>query len=171
VQSWAGRSSSYFGFHQQLRRPDILEYIHIYGIHIHICFSYSSLLFTFSPLPFLVIIVLNMDCWASFQGLIRLLSTCASGSLLAAKTLLLLGISGTIKDILSGSGLVAGTSVAPALSRPADQVITLTSLFCGASLWTSFLHLQFSSNLYVLLLKHDFSHHPCTGIASFTPDP
>jgi E3 ubiquitin-protein ligase TRIP12 len=72
---------------------------------------------------FLVKIVLNMD-WPSFQGLIRLLSTCASGSLLAAKTLLLLGISGTIKDILSGSGLVAGTSVAPALSRPADQVIT-----------------------------------------------
>uniref|UniRef100_A0A453MNY5 HECT-type E3 ubiquitin transferase n=3 Tax=Triticinae TaxID=1648030 RepID=A0A453MNY5_AEGTS len=49
---------------------------------------------------------------STYTGLIRLLSTCASGSLLAAKTLLLLGISGTIKEILSGSGLVAGTSVA-----------------------------------------------------------
>jgi E3 ubiquitin-protein ligase TRIP12 len=47
---------------------------------------------------------------------------------LAAKTLLLLGISGTIKDILSGSGLVAGTSVAPALSRPADQMFEIVSL-------------------------------------------
>lgn len=57
-----------------------------------------------------------------FQGLIRLLSTCASGSPLAAKTLLLLGISGTLKDILSGSGLVAGASVSPALTRPPEQV-------------------------------------------------
>ena len=55
--------------------------------------------------------------------MIRLLSICASGSPLAAKTLLLLGISGTLKDILSGSGLVAGTTVSPALTRPADQVI------------------------------------------------
>uniref|UniRef100_A0A453MP02 HECT-type E3 ubiquitin transferase n=1 Tax=Aegilops tauschii subsp. strangulata TaxID=200361 RepID=A0A453MP02_AEGTS len=73
------------------------------------------------------VVLLSMD-WASFQGLIRLLSTCASGSLLAAKTLLLLGISGTIKEILSGSGLVAGTSVAPALSRPADQMFEIVSL-------------------------------------------
>lgn len=57
-----------------------------------------------------------------FQGVIRLLSTCASGSPLAAKTLLLLGISGTLKDILSGSGLVAGSTVSPALTRPPDQV-------------------------------------------------
>jgi E3 ubiquitin-protein ligase TRIP12 len=41
---------------------------------------------------------------------------------LAAKTLLLHGISGTLKDILSGSGLVAGTTVSPTLTRPADQV-------------------------------------------------
>ncbi|KQJ92735.1 E3 ubiquitin-protein ligase UPL3 [Brachypodium distachyon] len=65
---------------------------------------------------------------STYTGLIRLLSTCASGSLLAAKTLLLLGISGTIKDILSGSGLVAGTSVAPAMSRPADQMFEIVSL-------------------------------------------
>lgn len=57
------------------------------------------------------------------QGLIRLLSTCASGSDQGAKTLLLLGISGILKDILSGSGLVAGMSVSPALSRPAEQVL------------------------------------------------
>jgi E3 ubiquitin-protein ligase TRIP12 len=56
------------------------------------------------------------------KGVIRLLSICASGSPLAAKTLLLHGISGTLKDILSGSGLVAGTTVSPTLTRPADQV-------------------------------------------------
>ena len=57
----------------------------------------------------------------SLKGVIRVLSICASGSPLAAKTLLLHGISGTLKDILSGSGLVAGTTVSP--TRPADQVI------------------------------------------------
>lgn len=62
-----------------------------------------------------------------FQGLIRLLSICASGSLLAVKTLLLLGMSGTLKDILSGSGLISGTSVSPALTRPADQVNVFTT--------------------------------------------
>lgn len=55
--------------------------------------------------------------------MIRLLSICASGSPLASKTLLLLGISGILKDVLSGSGLVAGTTVTPTLTRPADQVI------------------------------------------------
>ena len=59
------------------------------------------------------------------QGLVRLLSTCASGSPLGAKTLLLLGISGILKDILSGSGISANSSVPPALSRPAEQVILL----------------------------------------------
>lgn len=59
------------------------------------------------------------------QGLIRLLSTCASGSPLGAKTLLLLGISGILKDILAGSGISANSSVSPALSRPADQVFFL----------------------------------------------
>jgi len=64
-----------------------------------------------------------------FQGLIRLLSICASGSLLAVKTLLLLGISGTLKDILSGSALISGASVSPAVTRPADQVhISITDL-------------------------------------------
>lgn len=56
------------------------------------------------------------------QGLVHLLSTCASGSPLGAKTLLLLGISGILKNILSGSGLVAGMSATPALSRPPEQV-------------------------------------------------
>lgn len=57
------------------------------------------------------------------QGLIRLLSTCASGSPLGAKTLLLLGISGILKDILSGSGLIASISVSAALSKPPEQVL------------------------------------------------
>lgn len=67
-------------------------------------------------------------CFSGFdlnhmQGLIRLLSTCVSGSPLGAKTLLLLGISGILKDILSGSGLVASISVSAALSRPPEQVL------------------------------------------------
>lgn len=56
------------------------------------------------------------------QGLIRLLSSCASGSPLGAKTLLLLGISGILKEILSGSGVSSNASVSPALSRPPEQV-------------------------------------------------
>jgi E3 ubiquitin-protein ligase TRIP12 len=64
----------------------------------------------------------------SLKGVIRLLSICASGSPLAAKTLLLHGISGTLKDILSGSGLVAGTTVSPTLTRPADQMYEIVNL-------------------------------------------
>lgn len=63
------------------------------------------------------------------QGLIRLLSTCASGSPLGAKTLLLLGISGILKDILSGSGASSNASVPPALSRPSEQVECACKLF------------------------------------------
>ncbi|KAL4585042.1 hypothetical protein LXL04_009655 [Taraxacum kok-saghyz] len=64
----------------------------------------------------------------TFQGLIRLLSTCASGSPLGSKTLLLMGISGILKDILSGSGLVATMSVSPALSRPPEQIFEIVNL-------------------------------------------
>ncbi|GFY89849.1 HECT ubiquitin protein ligase family protein KAK [Actinidia rufa] len=65
---------------------------------------------------------------STYTGLIRLLSTCASGSPLGAKTLLLLGISGILKDILSGSGLVASISVSPALSRPPEQISEIVTL-------------------------------------------
>ncbi|CAL5035273.1 unnamed protein product [Urochloa decumbens] len=65
---------------------------------------------------------------STYTGLIRLLSICASGSPLAAKTLLLIGISGILKDILSGSGLVACTTVTPALTRPADQINEIVKL-------------------------------------------
>ncbi|XP_068484197.1 E3 ubiquitin-protein ligase UPL3-like isoform X2 [Phaseolus vulgaris] len=64
----------------------------------------------------------------TYTGLIRLLSTCASGSPLGPKTLLLLGISGILKDILSGSGVSSITSVSPALSRPADQIFEIVNL-------------------------------------------
>ncbi|RDX75296.1 E3 ubiquitin-protein ligase UPL3, partial [Mucuna pruriens] len=64
----------------------------------------------------------------TYTGLIRLLSTCASGSPLGAKTLLLLGISGILKDILSGSSVSSNTSVSPALSRPADQIFEIVNL-------------------------------------------
>ncbi|XXG75022.1 hypothetical protein AAC387_Pa07g3615 [Persea americana] len=65
---------------------------------------------------------------STYTGLIRLLSTCASGSLLSAKTLLLLGISGILKDILSGSGLVGSISVSPALTRPSEQIFEIVNL-------------------------------------------
>uniref|UniRef100_A0A1D1XK93 HECT-type E3 ubiquitin transferase n=1 Tax=Anthurium amnicola TaxID=1678845 RepID=A0A1D1XK93_9ARAE len=64
----------------------------------------------------------------TYTGLIRLLSTCASGSPLGSKTLLLLGISGILKDILSGSGLVASISVSPALTRPPEQIFEIVNL-------------------------------------------
>ncbi|XP_039059667.1 E3 ubiquitin-protein ligase UPL3-like [Hibiscus syriacus] len=64
----------------------------------------------------------------TYTGLIRLLSTCASGSPLGAKTLLLLGISGILKDILSGSGVSNNSSVPPALSRPAEQIFEIVNL-------------------------------------------
>ncbi|KFK30462.1 hypothetical protein AALP_AA7G264200 [Arabis alpina] len=64
----------------------------------------------------------------TYTGLIRLLSTCASGSPLGFRTLLLLGISRILKDILSGSGVSANTSVSPALSRPADQIFEIVNL-------------------------------------------
>ncbi|XP_011046694.1 PREDICTED: E3 ubiquitin-protein ligase UPL3-like isoform X1 [Populus euphratica] len=64
----------------------------------------------------------------TYTGLIRLLSTCASGSPLGAKTLLLLGASGILKDILLGSAGCANSAVPPALSRPADQVFEIVNL-------------------------------------------
>ncbi|KAI9388896.1 hypothetical protein POPTR_009G134300v4 [Populus trichocarpa] len=64
----------------------------------------------------------------TYTGLIRLLSTCASGSPLGAKTLLLLGVSGILKEILSGSGVSANSPVPPALSRPADQIFEIVNL-------------------------------------------
>ncbi|KAL8242366.1 hypothetical protein R6Q59_012668 [Mikania micrantha] len=65
---------------------------------------------------------------STYTGLIRLLSICASGSPLGSKTLLLLGISGILKDILSGSGLVATMSVSAALSRPPEQIFEIVNL-------------------------------------------
>ncbi|CAN7133457.1 unnamed protein product [Brassica rapa subsp. narinosa] len=65
---------------------------------------------------------------STYTGLIRLLSTCASGSPLGCRTLLLLGISSILKDILSGSGVSANVSISPALSRPADQIFEIVNL-------------------------------------------
>ncbi|XP_011092986.1 E3 ubiquitin-protein ligase UPL3 isoform X1 [Sesamum indicum] len=59
---------------------------------------------------------------------IRLLSTCASGSPLGANSLLLLGISGILKDILSRSGVVSSVSVSPALIRPSEQIFEIVNL-------------------------------------------
>ncbi|KAF8405417.1 hypothetical protein HHK36_010323 [Tetracentron sinense] len=65
---------------------------------------------------------------STYTGLVRLLSTCASGSPFGTKTLLLLGISGIVKDILSGSGLVASISVSPALTKPPEQIFEIVNL-------------------------------------------
>ncbi|XP_047332600.1 E3 ubiquitin-protein ligase UPL3-like isoform X2 [Impatiens glandulifera] len=65
---------------------------------------------------------------STYTGLIRLISTFASGSSLGAKSLLLLGISGILKDILSGSGMVANMSISPALSRPPEQILEIVNL-------------------------------------------
>ncbi|KAK7344715.1 hypothetical protein VNO77_14672 [Canavalia gladiata] len=64
----------------------------------------------------------------TYTGLIQLLSTYASGFLLGAKTLLLLGICGILKDILLSSGLSFNTSVSPALSRPVEQKFKMVNL-------------------------------------------
>ncbi|CAA6655990.1 unnamed protein product [Spirodela intermedia] len=64
----------------------------------------------------------------TYTGLIRLLSTCASGSPLGAKTLLLHGISGILKDILAGYGLSSSISVSPALTRPPEQIFEIMNL-------------------------------------------
>ncbi|XP_039167350.1 E3 ubiquitin-protein ligase UPL3 isoform X2 [Eucalyptus grandis] len=64
----------------------------------------------------------------TYTGVIRLLSTCSSGSHLGAKTLLLLGISGILRDILSGSGVSANGSVPPALTRPPEQIFEIVNL-------------------------------------------
>ncbi|XP_073310538.1 E3 ubiquitin-protein ligase UPL3-like isoform X2 [Primulina huaijiensis] len=64
----------------------------------------------------------------TYTGLIRLLSICANGSPLGSKSLLLLGISAILKDILSGSGLVSSMSVSPALSRPPEQIFEVVNL-------------------------------------------
>ncbi|CAN1192510.1 E3 ubiquitin-protein ligase UPL3 [Linum perenne] len=64
----------------------------------------------------------------TYTGLIRLLSTFASGSPLGARTLLLLGISSTLKDILLGSGSSTNASVPPAMNRPAEQVFEIVNL-------------------------------------------
>ncbi|CAI9781992.1 unnamed protein product [Fraxinus pennsylvanica] len=65
---------------------------------------------------------------STYTGLIRLLCTCASGSPLGTKSLLLLGISGILKDILSGSGLASSMPVSPALSRPPEQIFEIVNL-------------------------------------------
>ncbi|CAI9280286.1 unnamed protein product [Lactuca saligna] len=85
---------------------------------------------------------------STYTGLIRLLSTCASGSPLGSKTLLLMGISGILKDILSGSGLVATMSVSPALSRPPEQIVNLANELLPP-LPNGTITLPASSNLYV----------------------
>lgn len=69
---------------------------------------------------------------AVVQGLIRLLSTCASGSAGAAESLLLLRISSTLKEVLAGSGLISSTSGSgSSVNRPPEQVCVDGDCGCG----------------------------------------
>uniref|UniRef100_A0A0D3DIH1 Uncharacterized protein n=1 Tax=Brassica oleracea var. oleracea TaxID=109376 RepID=A0A0D3DIH1_BRAOL len=83
--------------------------------------AWSLKLRLFFPLPI-------QDVGKHLSGLILLLPTCASGSPLGSRTLLLLGISSILKDILLGSAVSAYASVSPALSRPADQIFEIVNL-------------------------------------------
>ncbi|CBI17334.3 unnamed protein product, partial [Vitis vinifera] len=65
---------------------------------------------------------------STYTGLIRLLSICAKGSPLGAKTLLHLEISGILKDILPVSSLIGSVSVPPSLTRPPDQIFEIVNL-------------------------------------------
>ncbi|KAE8703155.1 E3 ubiquitin-protein ligase UPL3 [Hibiscus syriacus] len=70
----------------------------------------------------------NLLQYHDSKGLIRLLSTCASGSPLRGKTFLQIGISSILKDILIGSGVSANSSVPPAINRSADQVFEIANM-------------------------------------------
>ncbi|KAL2649350.1 hypothetical protein R1flu_017478 [Riccia fluitans] len=66
---------------------------------------------------------------STYTGLIRLLSTCASGSAAATESLLLLRISSILKDILAGAGVVSCTSVSPSsVNRPPEQLYEIVTL-------------------------------------------
>jgi E3 ubiquitin-protein ligase TRIP12 len=66
---------------------------------------------------------------STYTVLIRLLSTCASGSAAAAESLLQLRISSILKNILAGSGLVSSTSVSPSsVNRPPEQLYEIVTL-------------------------------------------
>ncbi|XP_024534679.1 E3 ubiquitin-protein ligase UPL3 [Selaginella moellendorffii] len=65
---------------------------------------------------------------STYTGLIRLLSSCASGSASASESLLLLNISSILKDILTGAGLTSTTSVAPSISRLPEQLFEIVNL-------------------------------------------
>ncbi|XP_057827496.2 E3 ubiquitin-protein ligase UPL3 isoform X1 [Cryptomeria japonica] len=64
----------------------------------------------------------------TYTGLIRLLSTFAGGSALAAKTLFDLNISHILRDVLAASSFVSGISASPALNRPPDQTYEIVTL-------------------------------------------
>nr|GMC85326.1 E3 ubiquitin-protein ligase UPL3 [Ipomoea batatas] len=106
---------------------------------------------------------------STYTGLIRLLSTCASGSAIGAKTLLHLGISGILKEILSGSGLVSTMSVSPALSRPPDQIFEIVNLANELlpPLPQGTISLPVSSNLFI---KGSFTKKFCAGGSSKQED-
>ncbi|KAG0572814.1 hypothetical protein KC19_VG127600 [Ceratodon purpureus] len=66
---------------------------------------------------------------STYTGLIRLLSTCASGSAGAAESLLMLRISSILKDVLAGSGLISSTSGSgSSANRPPEQLYEIVTL-------------------------------------------
>ncbi|CAA2997565.1 E3 ubiquitin- ligase UPL3 [Olea europaea subsp. europaea] len=102
---------------------------------------------------------------STYTGWIRLLSTCANGSPLGAKSLLLLGISGILKDILSGSRTVSSMSVSPALNRPPEQIFEIVNLANELlpPLSQGIISLPMGSNLFV---KPSFSESGPAGSSS-----
>ncbi|GBG69914.1 hypothetical protein CBR_g4741 [Chara braunii] len=66
---------------------------------------------------------------STYTGLVRLLATCAAGSAAVAESLLQSGISGILREILAGTGMVSSTLVPPsALNRPPEQLYEIVSL-------------------------------------------
>ncbi|KAG0597138.1 hypothetical protein M758_UG314500 [Ceratodon purpureus] len=66
---------------------------------------------------------------STYTGLIRVLSTCASGSSGAAESLLMLRISSILKDVLAGSGLISSTSGSgSSVNRPPEQLYEIVTL-------------------------------------------
>ncbi|GMH02964.1 hypothetical protein Nepgr_004803 [Nepenthes gracilis] len=106
---------------------------------------------------------------STYTGLIRLLSTCASGSTVGAKTLLLLGISGILRDILAGSGQVGNMSLTPALSRPPEQIFEIVNLANELlpPLPQGIISLPACSNFFV---KGSFMRKPSTSSSSKPED-
>ncbi|KAF2532782.1 hypothetical protein F2Q70_00033640 [Brassica cretica] len=106
----------------------VLSFLDFFSTVSSIVLEYASICLTRIAEAFALYPVKLDELCNHGLGLILLLSTCASGSPLGSRTLLILGISSILKDILLGSAVSAYASVSPALSRPADQIFEIVNL-------------------------------------------